>query len=1212
MQSGSNKRGCYLLATLMLLVAVGFSNSVGSITPAVAQGTPVSPTDVAAVSDAPGELTLTWEGGDGSDAFLLIAVHMETFEYETKTVAGDAAKAGTVTGLTGGANYLGIVVAFHTTAYGLQTAYGVAPPIPVQSSGTSAATDWAALIALYNATGGANWNDNTNWLTNAPLEQWYGVSTDGNGRVAGLDLRKNQLTGELPPELGNLTYLVTLDLGSNQLAGKIPSELGDLGNLVRLYLYSNDLTGEIPSNLGNLHRLNLLFLYGNQLTKEIPPELGNLSNLNTLHLDYNRLTGEIPAQLGDLTNLISLDLGHNRLTGTIPTALGALSNLMVLRLDDNRLVGAIPSEMGLMVNLTHLFLRGNQLIGCIPIALEELQHNDFAALGLSFCGAGAPDLVVEPLHFGGTSGEGVAGPGSTFWILASVKNQGTAPSTATTLRYYLSENDTLSIDDTEFQTYQLEAIAVSAYGSGTIGVEAPAAHGTYYYIACVDAVPHETDTLNNCSPAAKIVVMGQGPDLVVERMTTAGVLATPISSGSRIDGSVEAGRTFEIYVVVRNQGDTSAEGTAVSYFRNGAQVDTVEIGSVPASWDVEARFTETAPSTPGVYSYWACIQEVDREIDPNNNCSDTLTVEVIATDTGKPDLIVVSPKVSETRLTPGQSFTFSAVVRNQGDGPSETRPDLRYYVSTNHRISGDGNPLGRDSVRTLEPGEEDDESIDLIAPDAAGTYYYWACVDAVDGESNTDNNCSRGREVYVIVPEPMRPDLIVVSPEVSETRLTPGQSFTFSAVVRNQGDGPSETRPDLHYYVSTNHRISGDGNPLGRDSVRTLEPGEEDDESIDLIAPDAAGTYYYWACVDAVDGESNTDNNCSRGREVYVIVPEPMRPDLIVNLPRVDNDRVQAGSSIRVIFTIENQGDGHSGPTEVTAYLSDDRTITVHDEFVASVNIPDLEPSISLDWVRYNIIVPVAPGTYYYGACVDAVTGESNTHNNCSAGKAIVVTAPDLVVEASAPSTVLNPGGTFTLSARVTNRGNGSSPSRDLRFVRSTDDAIGFRDSGVDTILIPSLGPGESRSKSTMLTAPSEDGTYYYGACVAVAPGETNTDNNCSDAVPITVIEPSPVEIQEETRCGWDFSFNPFNFGWRFKLEGTVTAIHTVDAVTVKGFVSFRNFDGRHYREFAGEQDLGRMSVNDTKEFSITARDIAGFSQASIIKGCDYEFEWEP
>ena len=1220
MRSWSNRLSVIPLAALMVLGTLCVLGFLSSNSPAVAQGTFTAPASVIAVSNSAGELTLTWQGGDNADAFLLIAVHLETYDYETETVAGDAAKAGTVTGLTGGANYLGIVVAFHTTAYGLQTAYGVAPPIPVQSSGTSAATDRAALIALYNATGGANWNDNRNWLTNAPLEQWYGVSTDGNGRVAGLDLRRNQLTGELPPELGNLTYLVTLDLGSNQLAGKIPSELGDLGNLVRLYLYSNDLTGEIPSNLGNLHRLNLLFLYGNQLTKEIPPELGNLSNLNTLHLDYNRLTGEIPAQLGDLTNLISLDLGHNRLTGTIPTALGALSNLMVLRLDDNRLVGAIPSEMGLMVNLTHLFLRGNQLIGCIPIALEELQHNDFAALGLSFCGAGVPDLVAEPLlmfigdnrEIVGESSERIVAPGSLLLMIAGVTNQGTAPSAETDLRYYLSEDDVLSIDDTEIAALYLEAIAVSAYGSGSIGVEAPAAHGTYYYIACVDAVPHETDTLNNCSPAAKIVVMGQGPDLVVERMTTAGVLATPISSGSRIDGSVEAGRTFEIYVVVRNQGDTSAEGTAVSYFRNGAQVDTVEIGSVPASWDVVARFTETAPSTPGVYSYWACVDAVDGESNTNNNCSDTLTVEVIATDTGKPDLIVVSPKVSETRLTPGQSFTFSAVVRNQGDGPSETRPDLRYYVSTNHRISRDGNPLGRDSVRTLEPGEEDDESIDLIAPDAAGTYYYWACVDVVDGESNTDNNCSRGREVDVIVPEPMRPDLIVVSPEVSETRLTPGQSFTFSAVVRNQGDGPSETRPDLRYYVSTNHRISGDGNPLGRDSVRTLEPGEEDDESIDLIAPDAAGTYYYWACVDVVDGESNTDNNCSRGREVDVIVPEPMRPDLIVNLPRVDNDRVQAGSSIRVIFTIENQGDGHSGPTEVTAYLSDDRTITVHDEFVASVNIRDLEPSISLDWVRYNIIVPVAPGTYYYGACVDAVTGESNTHNNCSAGKAIVVTAPDLVVEASAPSTVLNPGGTFTLSARVTNRGNGSSPSRDLRFVRSTDDAIGFRDSGVDTILIPSLGPGESRSKSTMLTAPSEDGTYYYGACVAVAPGETNTDNNCSDAVPITVIEPSPVEIQEETRCGWDFSFNLFNLGWRFKLEGTVTAIHTVDAVTVKGFVSFRNFDGRHYREFAGEQDLGRMSVNDTKEFSITARDIAEFSRASTIQGCDYEFEWEP
>ena len=1390
MRSWSNRLSVIPLAALMVLGTLCVLGFLSSNSPAVAQGTFTAPASVIAVSNSAGELTLTWQGGDNADAFLLIAVHLETYDYETETVAGGVAKTGTVTGLTGGANYLGIVVALHTTAYGLQTAYGVAPPIPVQSSGTSAATDRAALIALYNATGGANWNDNTNWLTNAPLEQWYGVSRDGNGRVAGLDLYGNQLTGELPPELGNLTYLVTLDLGSNQLAGKIPSELGDLGNLVRLYLYSNDLTGEIPSNLGNLHRLNRLLLYGNQLTKEIPPELGNLSNLthlylgenqltgnipvelgnlakltalsldfnkltgtippalgnlsdlvylylddnqltgpipprlgnlprldtlllsgnrltgaiprelggfptlgmlslrgnlltgeippqlgnlsdlvdlyldanqltgripwqlgnlsnlDSLRLDDNRLTGEIPAQLGDLTNLISLNLGQNRLTGTIPpalaklanlqylylgqnqltgeipTALGALSNLMALFLDDNRLAGAIPSEMGLMVNLTHLFLGGNQLIGCIPIALEELQNNDFAALGLSFCGAGVPDLVAEPLRMFigdnreivGESSERIVAPGSLLRMIAGVTNQGTAPSGETDLRYYLSEDDVLSIDDTEIAALYLEAIAVSAYGSGTIGVEAPAAHGTYYYIACVDAVPHETDTLNNCSPAAKIVVMGQGPDLVVERMTTAGVLATPISSGSRIDGSVEAGRTFEIYVVVRNQGDTSAEGTAVSYFRNGAQVDTVEIGSVPASWDVEARFTETAPSTPGVYSYWACIQEVDREIDPNNNCSDTLTVEVIATDTGKPDLIVVSPKVSETRLTPGQSFTFSAVVRNQGDGPSETRPDLRYYVSTNHRISGDGNLLGRDSVRTLEPGKEDDESIDLIAPDAAGTYYYWACVDAVDGESNTGNNCSDTLTVEVIATETGKPDLIVVSPEVSETRLTPGQTFTFSAVVRNQGDGPSETRPDLRYYVSTNHRISGDGNPLGRDSVRTLEPGEEDDESIDLIAPDAAGTYYYWACVDAVDGESNTDNNCSRGREVDVVVPEPMRPDLIVNLPRVDNDRVQAGSSIRVIFTIENQGDGHSGPIEATAYLSDDRTITVHDEFVASVNIRDLEPSISLDWVRYNIIVPVVPGTHYYGACVDAVTGESNIHNNCSAGKAIVITAPDLVVEQiSTDKSTLGPGDRFRLSAKLVNRGNGSSPSSVVRFLRSRDRTIMFSDTRLGKRDMPGLDPGGDDSDfSAILIAPQSAGTYIYGICADPAPAEYNTLNNCSDAVTITVVEPSPVEIQEETRCGWDFSFNPFNFGWRFKLEGTVTAIHTVDAVTVKGFVSFRNFDGRDYRESAGEQDLGRMSANDTEEFSITARDIAGFSQASIIKGCDYEFEWEP
>ena len=69
----------------------------------------------------------------------------------------------------------------------------------------SVAGDRAALVALYNTTGGANWTDNTNWLTDAPLYQWYGVEADSNGRVMLLYLGSNQLTGQIPLELGDLT-----------------------------------------------------------------------------------------------------------------------------------------------------------------------------------------------------------------------------------------------------------------------------------------------------------------------------------------------------------------------------------------------------------------------------------------------------------------------------------------------------------------------------------------------------------------------------------------------------------------------------------------------------------------------------------------------------------------------------------------------------------------------------------------------------------------------------------------------------------------------------------------------------------------------------------------------------------------------------------------------------------------------------------------------
>ena len=69
----------------------------------------------------------------------------------------------------------------------------------------AAGIDRAALVALYNATDGANWRNNGNWLSNAPMGEWHGVTTNSDGRGTHLDLPYNQLTGGIPAELGSLT-----------------------------------------------------------------------------------------------------------------------------------------------------------------------------------------------------------------------------------------------------------------------------------------------------------------------------------------------------------------------------------------------------------------------------------------------------------------------------------------------------------------------------------------------------------------------------------------------------------------------------------------------------------------------------------------------------------------------------------------------------------------------------------------------------------------------------------------------------------------------------------------------------------------------------------------------------------------------------------------------------------------------------------------------
>ena len=105
-----------------------------------------------------------------------------------------------------------------------------------------------------------------------------------------INLPDSGLTGEIPPEIGNLTNLTELRLGGNQLTGSIPSEIGNLTNLTSLNLYGNQLTGSIPSEIRKLTNLTFLNLSNNQLTGEIPVIICDLTNLTWNWMDVNIMT----------------------------------------------------------------------------------------------------------------------------------------------------------------------------------------------------------------------------------------------------------------------------------------------------------------------------------------------------------------------------------------------------------------------------------------------------------------------------------------------------------------------------------------------------------------------------------------------------------------------------------------------------------------------------------------------------------------------------------------------------------------------------------------------------------------------------------------------------------------------------------------------------------------------------------------------------------
>ncbi|URD74910.1 Leucine rich repeat N-terminal domain [Musa troglodytarum] len=241
----------------------------------------------------------------------------------------------------------------------------------------------------------ADWNPN-----DASPCRWYGITCDASGRVVELTLQYvdllggvpanlsalasslsklvlsgTNLSGPIPPQLGELPRLVHLDLSDNALMGSIPDGLCRPGSrLERLYLNSNRLEGPIPPSIGNLSLLRWLVVYDNQLEGEIPPTIGQLARLEVFRAGGNKnLRGPLPPEIGNCTSLVIIGLAETGISGPLPASMGGLRNLQTLAIYTALLSGPIPPELGQCAELQNMYLYENSLSGSIPPQLGQLK-----------------------------------------------------------------------------------------------------------------------------------------------------------------------------------------------------------------------------------------------------------------------------------------------------------------------------------------------------------------------------------------------------------------------------------------------------------------------------------------------------------------------------------------------------------------------------------------------------------------------------------------------------------------------------------------------------------------------------------------------------------------------------------------------------------------------------------------------------------------------
>ena len=684
---------------------------------------------------------------------------------------------------------------------------------------------------------------NDNWI-----ESLWALEHLRNLRV--LDLRNNGVQFVSP--LSAMDRLTSLYLSDNEIADI--SWLSGLASLRRLSLGGNGIAD--ISALAGLDKLTHLAMGANMVADLSP--LSALSELTLLDVGNNQIV-EISA-LADLTKLTLLDLAANRIADASP--LSALTDLAAVDLCCNRLTHApaFPDAAGLWA----LNLAANPITDLSP--LSELT----ALATLNLTATTTDD--ISPLS-------ALKNLDTLYLSVNEITDLSPLSELTDLVKLWLHQNNLVDISPLR----NLSHLRNLSLGSNAIE-ELPD-------LAQLDRLTHLWIYENEVSDVQALADLAQlrylsatGNSIADLRpLSTLGRLESLFVSDNEIDDLSPLAEFSNLYRL--SAADNSIEdvsplaGLAGLTRLNLAGNDVADLsplsglGRLSWLWLRDNEVEDVAPLVANAdFGAGDYVDVRENPLDAPSISEDVSALRdrgaVVIRD--HPDLVVDSPTASETDLEAGASFTLSTTVRNQGAAAAQATT-LRYYRSSDSIIGANDSEVGNDKVDRLLGSETSAERIGLTAPSSSGTFYYGACVDPVEGESDPDNNCSSGVRVTVRSSSSTdAPDLVVDTPSVDDASPDAGDRIVVRATVRNRGDANSAATV-LRWYRSTNSTISDNDTGVGTDSVSGLAPSSTSPESIRVTVPSEAGTYYYGGCVDSVSGESSTTNNCSEGARVDVL-----------------------------------------------------------------------------------------------------------------------------------------------------------------------------------------------------------------------------------------------------------------------------------------------------------------------------------------------------